>query len=163
MIEFIIIVLYSLLVMKKKFTPVLSMLTWINRNILIPFLKNIVGPLLKKISKKKTSPFVDVEDPFTYEPPAKKPPTKAQKNVDKAGDEISKLIVEIGKVFTNVDKRIKYFFIGVLNVFFVTGAIYHIRWAFEYWKVSLVLIALFIEWITWINSNKKINKEPIKN
>lgn len=161
MIIIIITILYSLLVVKIKFTPILSSLTWINRHILSKFLIRL-GKLLKKFSKKKVSKFSDVEDPFTYQPPAQAPLTAGQKGVDKAGDEISKILVELAKVFTSVDKRIKYFGIGLLNIFFFTGVYFHIRWACKYWEVSLVLIAVFIEWIIWIKINIKPVEEPVK-
>jgi len=161
MIILIIAILYSLLVVKIKFTPIVSTLTWINRHIVTHIL-GMFGRLLKKFSKKKVSKFAQVEDPFTYQPPAKAPLTAAQKGADKAGDEISKIIVELGKVFVNVDKRVKYLGIGILNVFFLTGAYFHIRWAFQYWEVSLILIAVFIEWLTWIKINIKPVEEPVK-
>lgn len=161
MIIIIIAILYSLLVVKIKFTPIVSTLTWINRHVISKILAGL-GKLLKKFSKKKVSKFAHVDDPFTYQPPAKAPLTKGQKNVDKAGDEISKILVELGKVFVNVDKRIKYFGIGLLNVSFLTGAYFHIRWACQYWEVSLVLVVVFIEWLTWIKINIKPKEEPVK-
>lgn len=155
MIIILIVIIYSLIVVKAKFTPVVSTLTFLNRNIL--------SKLAKKLFKKKEKPskFADVEDAFTYQVPEKKL-TKGQKNVDKAGDEISKIIVEIGKVFAEVDKRVKFFFIALLNVFFVTGLIYHIIWACRYWELSLSFTAVFIEWITWIKANTKPTEEPVK-
>lgn len=155
MIEVIIIILYSLLVVKIKFTPVVSTLTWINRSVLSKVVK-------KLFDKKKISKYAEVADPFLYQEPEKKPLTKGQKSVDKAGDEISKIIVELGKIFADVDKRVKYFFVGLLNIFFVTGFIYHIKWAIHYWEVTLIFLAVFIEWLTWIKVNAKPKNQSEK-
>lgn len=154
MIIALIIAVYTFIVVRAKFTPIVSSALWAAQKLIL------LKKSLKRKPKQQQQEVASV-DVFA-ELPDKKPLTTAQKAVDKSGEEIGKLIAELGKIFAGVDKRIKYFFIALLNVWFFTGAYYHIVWAFTYWKISLIVIAIFIEWLTWIKVNIKPKEEIVK-
>lgn len=130
MIELLIAAVYVLMVARIKFTPVFSSLTWINVSIVSPFFS-----WLKKIFRKKPKQQEIIEDAFAIPVTDKKANTLAKKFADKGGDEFAKFATELGKMFVDVDMRIKIFFSVLLFIFFITGICYHIKWAFTYPKI----------------------------
>lgn len=150
MIELLIIAAYALVILRKKITPVFSLLVWMSKNIFTPFF-SLIGKLIKKAPKQQEI----IQDAFAVPVKSKKANTIAQKLADKGGDDISKMITELGKVFIDVDSRIKFFAIALLNIFFITGTIYHIIWAITYWRITLVVIMMIIEFIIWAKKTSK--------
>ena len=154
MIIITICAIYALLIMRIKFTPVFSSLVWMSTNIFSPFISAV-----KKLVKRKPKQQEIIEDAFAVPVKDKKANTLAQKLADKGGDDISKIITELGKIFVDVDKRVKYFFIILFNVFFLTGTYYHIKWAINYPEVTFILLALFIEFVIWAKKTSKPKTE----
>lgn len=150
MIELLIVSVYAFVIMHQKITPVFSSLVWINKNIFSRFFSGMNKLFRKRIKQQEI-----IQDAFDVPVKNKKANTIAQKLADKGGDDISKLITEIGKIFIDIDARIKYFFIGLINIFFITGTIYHILWAITYWRITLIVVVLFIEFITWAKATAK--------
>lgn len=146
-------IVYSLLVAKLRFTPVLYFLIWFGKHAMAPLLS-----LIKKMFRKKSVPQV-IEDAFSIPADDNKAVTFAQKMADKGGDDIAKLVTEMGKLFVDVDLRVKVLFGFLITLCFVTGIVMHVRWAIIYWQASLVLITLFIEFVMWTKKTAKPKTE----
>lgn len=147
-------IVYSLLVLKLRLTPVFYFTITFNRYIFSPIVYAI-----KKLFTRKTASVV-IEDAFDIPVKDNKASTLAEKLADKGGDDIAKITTEIGKMFVDVDMRVKVFFGFLITVFFVTGIVVHVRWAIMYWEASLIFISLFIEFVTWTKKTATPKTQP---
>lgn len=136
---------YLLITTFHKVTPIFSLLKWLN-NLLYP-----IGKWIQNLIRKKPSAEI-IEDAFTVPVKSNAANTFAEKIADKGGDGMAEMIKELGKYFVNVDKRVKIFFILLLNVFFVTGMVQHIMWAIHYWQITAVAVTLFIEFSSFVKT-----------